>query len=96
MAAYLVVDTMISDAEEYEGYKLGAKPLAEKHGGEYLARGGALTVLEAGLWSPTRLVIIRFPDVAAARAFADDPDYQPLKARRQSAATCTLAIVEGV
>ena len=96
MAAYLVVDTRIGDAEAYERYKLGAKPIAERHGGEYLARGGALTVLEAGLWTPSRLVIIRFPDAAAAKAFADDPEYQPLKALRQGAATCTLAIVEGV
>jgi uncharacterized protein (DUF1330 family) len=96
MAAYLVVDTAIEDSEAYERYKLGAKPIAERHGGEYLARGGALTVIEDGLWTPTRLVIIRFPDVAAAQAFADDPDYQPLKALRQGAAKCTLAIVEGV
>ena len=96
MAAYLVVDTLIKDAAAYERYKLGAKPIAERHGGEYLARGGALNVLEAGLWTPSRLVIIRFPDMAAARAFADDPEYRPLKAVRQGAATCTLAIVEGV
>jgi uncharacterized protein (DUF1330 family) len=96
MAAYLVVDTRIEDADAYERYKLGAKPIAERHGGEYLARGGALTVLEAGLWTPSRLVIIRFPDAGAAQAFADDPEYQPLKAVRQGAAACTLAIVEGV
>jgi uncharacterized protein (DUF1330 family) len=96
MAAYLVVDTAIEDSEAYERYKRGAKPIAERHGGEYLARGGALTVIEDGLWTPTRLVIIRFPDVAAAQAFADDPDYQPLKALRQGAAKCTLAIVEGM
>ena len=96
MAAYLVVDTRIENAEAYERYKVGAKPIAERHGGEYLARGGALTVLEDGLWTPSRLVIIRFPDVEAAKAFADDPAYAPFKAIRQGAATCTLAIVEGV
>ncbi len=96
MAAYLVVDTKISDAAAYDSYKVGAKPIAERHGGEYLARGGALTVLEDGLWTPARLVIIRFPSVAAAQAFADDPDYLPFKTMRQGAATCTLAIVEGV
>ena len=96
MAAYLVVDTLINDAAAYDAYKLGAKPIVERHGGEYLARGGALTVLEAGLWSPSRLVIIRFPDADAARAFADDPAYQPFKAMRQGAATSTLVIVEGI
>ena len=74
MAAYLVVDTLINDAAAYDDLQARAKPIVERHGGEYLARGGALTVLEAGLWSPSRLVIIRFPDADAARAFADDPD----------------------
>ncbi|HVL21030.1 MAG TPA: DUF1330 domain-containing protein [Amaricoccus sp.] len=96
MAAYLVVDTAISDGETYDRYKVAARPIAERHGGEYLARGGALDVIETDLWTPSRLVIIRFPDTAAARAFCDDPDYQPVKALRHAAARSTLAIVEGV
>ena len=96
MAAFLVVDTAISDSAAYEGYKAAARPIAEKHGGEYLARGGTLDVIESDLWTPTRLVIIRFPDMAAARAFIDDPDYAPVKAVRLRAARATVAIVEGL
>jgi uncharacterized protein (DUF1330 family) len=96
MAAYLIVDTAITDTAAYDRYKAGAKPIAEKHGGEYLARGGQLDVIENDLWTPTRLVVIRFPDMAAAHAFCDDPDYAPLKAMRQGAAKATLAIVDGM
>jgi uncharacterized protein (DUF1330 family) len=96
MAAYLIVDTAITDNAAYDRYKAGAKPIAEKHGGEYLARGGRLDVVESDLWTPTRLVVIRFPDMAAARAFCDDPDYAPLKEIRHGAAKATLAIVEGM
>jgi uncharacterized protein (DUF1330 family) len=96
MSAYLVVDTLITDADAYETYKLRARPIVERHGGEYLARGGALHVLEAGLWSPARLVIIRFPDMAAARAFTDAPEYAPVKAIRLGASQATLAIVDGI
>lgn len=96
MTAYLVVDTAIEDAEAYETYKLRAKPIAERHGGAYLARGGALQVIEDDLWTPSRLVIISFPDAGAARAFVDDPDYAPVKAIRQGAARATLAIVDGL
>jgi uncharacterized protein (DUF1330 family) len=39
MAAYLIVDTLLDDPDVYEEYKLKAKPLIEKFGGEYLARG---------------------------------------------------------
>lgn len=96
MTAYLLVDTRISHPEVYEAYKVRAKPIAEKHGGEYLARGGAIDLVEDDLWTPTRLVIIRFPDMAAARAFVDDPEYVPVRKIRQSAAAATIAIVDGI
>ncbi|MCL5775746.1 DUF1330 domain-containing protein [Limibaculum sp. FT325] len=96
MAVYLIVDTKISDPAIYEDYKARARPLIEKHGGEYLARGGALEVFEADLWHPTRLVIIRFPNIEAARAWRDDPAYAECRAIRQSVAKSTLAVVEGL
>ncbi len=68
MSAYLIVDSEIHDADAYDRYKAAARPILERHGGEYLARGGALDVIEDGLWTPTRLVIVRFPDMASARA----------------------------
>jgi uncharacterized protein (DUF1330 family) len=58
MAAYLVVDTAIENADEYEKYKALAKPIAEKYGGVYRARGGDMDVRETDLWTPTRMVII--------------------------------------
>jgi uncharacterized protein (DUF1330 family) len=96
MSAYLIVDTKINDAAGYEDYKRLAKPLVEKHGGEYLARGGALHIAEADLWSPERLVIIRFPSMEQAQGFLDSDEYAPVRALRRAAADCTLAIVEGL
>jgi len=40
MSAYLIVDTKISNPTVYEEYKKLAKPIAEKYGGVYKARGG--------------------------------------------------------
>ncbi len=96
MAAYLVVDTDITDAEAYERYKALSRPTVEAYGGEYLARGGALDVIESDLWTPTRLVIIRFPDAAAARAWADSPEYAPVKPIRHGATRATVAVVDGI
>lgn len=96
MSAYLIVDTKIQDAAAYDRYKAHVMPIVERFGGRYLARGGALQVLEGDLWTPTRLVIIEFPDRAAAQGFADDPDYQPVKAIRHGAADCTVVILDGM
>ncbi len=42
MSAYIIVDTQITDPQAYEAYKQLAKPIAEKFGGIYRARGGAM------------------------------------------------------
>ena len=96
MSAYLIVDTQIENPEEYEQYKALARPIAEKYGGVYRVRGGEMDVLETDLWTPTRIVIIEFPDMDSARAFANSPEYAPVKPLRRDNAKCTLAIVEGV
>lgn len=95
MSAFVVVDTDIKNPEAYEQYKKLAKPIAEKFGGVYRVRGGAIDVRETDLWSPTRIVIIEFPDVQSARAFVDSEEYAPVKPIRNDNADCTLFIVEG-
>jgi len=95
MSAYLIVDTQIDNPEAYEEYKRLASPIARKYGGNYLARGGTLDIVESDLWTPTRMVIIEFPDMAAARAFVDSEEYAPVKPLRQQNARCTLVILEG-
>ena len=95
MAAYVIVDTRVNDPEEYEQYKALARPLAEKYGGRYLARGGEMRVVQDELWSPTRLVLLEFPDAATANAFLDSDEYAPVKDMRLAHADCTLVVIEG-
>jgi uncharacterized protein (DUF1330 family) len=95
MSAFLIVDTEIENADKYEEYKKLAKPIAEKYGGNYRARGGILDVIETDLWTPTRVVIIEFPDMASARAFVDSEEYAPVKPLRRNNAKCTLFILDG-
>ena len=95
MAAYLIVDVVVTDPAGYEQYRAGVPALIRKHGGEYLVRGGNLEVIE-GAWKPQRLVVLRFPDRAAAQAFIDDPEYRPLKELRHRVARTDLVLVDGV
>ena len=95
MPSYLIVNVDVHDPEKYDAYKSGVVPLVNRHGGEYLVRGGHHDVIE-GDWNPTRLVLFRFPDRASIDAFMDDPDYQPLKQLRQSIATTDLVAVDGI
>ena len=93
--AYLIADTKIHDPEKYEAYKRFAKPIVEEFGDEYIVRGGRLDVAQADLWSPSRLVVIRFPNRDAALAFLSSEAYQPVKAIRLQASEATVTVVEG-
>ena len=96
MTTYLIVDTLLENPELYEEYKLKARPLVEQHGGEYLARGGQLTLRETDLWSPTRMVLIRFPDAASANTFYDSAEYQAILPVSRQSARRTMIMLEGL
>jgi uncharacterized protein (DUF1330 family) len=95
MAAYLIADVDVHDAAEYEKYKAAIPALIRKHGGETLARGGAVEVFE-GEWKPHRLVLFRFPALEAIRAFLNDPEYRPWKELRLRISKGNLVGIEGV
>ena len=96
MAAFVIADTRIENAGEYEEYKKQARAIAESYGGKYRVRGGEMHVVDIELWSPTRLVIIEFPDMQSARAFVDSPEYAPVAKLRHANAKSTVVVVEGV
>ncbi len=95
MAAYLLANLTVRDAQKFEAYRQAVPAVIARFGGRYLVRGG---VVEAKEGDPglNRVVILEFPDMAAARAFYDSPDYAPLLALRLAAADGTLVLVEGV
>lgn len=96
MTAYLIVDTLLDNPLLYEEYKAKAKPLAEQFGGEYLVRGGNMTVKEADLWKPTRIVVVKFPNADAANSFYDSPQYQAILPISKKSARRTGFVVQGV
>ena len=75
MPAYLIVETDITDPEQYEQYKAASPGAIAAGGGRFLVRGGDMAVLE-GDWHPSRLVVVEFPDLEAAKAFYESDEYQ--------------------
>ena len=95
MPAYIIVETDIHDAEQYELYKQAAPAAVSAGGGRFIARGGELAVLE-GEWQPKRLVLLEFPDLEAAKRFYDSPEYHEAKRLREGAASFNMVAVEGL
>ena len=95
MAAYVVAIINIKDAKRYENeYVQGVRPLMAKYGGRSLMASDSPDLKE-GDWPPGRLIVIEFPDKAAAEAWYADPAYRPLLELRGSISDSLLAIVEG-
>ena len=95
MAAYLIADVDVTDAATFDEYKREVAATEARHGGRYLARGGATRVLE-GDWDPHSLVIVEFPDMAALTAWYDSPEYERLKEIRFRSARTRIIAIEGM
>ncbi len=95
MPAYLIVETDITDPEQYEQYKAASPGAIAAHGGRFVVRGGETAVLE-GDWSPKRLVVVEFEDLEAAKRFYDSPEYQAAMKLREGAASLNMVAVEGI
>jgi uncharacterized protein (DUF1330 family) len=95
MPAYLIVETDITDPEQYEHYKAASPGAIAASGGRFVVRGGEMAVLE-GDWNPKRLVVVEFPDLETAKKFYESPEYQEAIKLRTGAASLNMVAVEGV
>jgi uncharacterized protein (DUF1330 family) len=93
MAAYLVATVRISDATRFAEYGKAIAGLSERFGGEYVVRGKVAEVLEGGTDPDERVVVSRFPDAAAARAYVASPEYQAGAALREGAAVVEMRLL---
>jgi len=94
--AYLIVESQITDPEQFKAYMAAAPAVAKAFGGEYLVRGGRMDVLE-GDWKPPRLTVLAYPSFEQARAMYDSPGYVAARQLRHGATACfNMVVVEGV
>jgi uncharacterized protein (DUF1330 family) len=95
MKAYLVGFFQITEAQKYHAeYVKPALALISKHGGKPLIIADDCVPKEGRL-PDGRFVVIEFPNMEAAEAFYNDPDYQSIKPVRQALTRSILAFVQG-
>ncbi|MGO2241565.1 MAG: DUF1330 domain-containing protein [Halomonas sp.] len=95
MPAYVVLTREHThDAQEMEQYATKAKAAREGHAPQPLAFYGDVEVMEGS--SMEGAVILRFSDMAAARAWYQSPAYQEARKHRFQRADYRVFIVEGV
>ena len=94
MPAYVIAEVDVTDPAAYTLYADKAPGVTLPAGGKYLARAGKVECLE-GTPPKSRVVVIEFPDMAAARAFYYGRAYQEIIPLRQAASAGRLFLVEG-
>ena len=95
MAAYLLADVTVTDPERMARYREWSTRAMQEHGAEVLVRGGESEVLE-GPWTPGRLVLLKFPDRAAAKRFYASQTYTHARTLREGAGIMRMVVVDGV
>lgn len=93
MAAYLVATVRISDPVKFADYAKAIAKLSERFGGDYIVRGKVSQVMEGNTDPEERVVVSRFPDADAARAYVASPEYRAGAALRQGAAVVELRLL---
>ena len=93
MTAYVIVQTYVSDPAGMEEHKRLAYDAAQKSGGKYLSRGGAMEHVE-GDWDVPRLVLLEFPSAARAKEFYESPDYTAARKAREGKARFVMTLLE--
>ena len=95
MPAYVIGDVREAwDAEALQEYRRRNTDAVAAHGGRFLIRGGEHELLE-GEWDTLRIVVMEFPDTAAARAWWESADYEAIKPLRRGASKTNIILVDG-
>lgn len=91
--AYMIVLGEVTDRAAFmDGYAAKLPPLYEKYGGNYLALGRGIEVLE-GRYGAESYMIAEWESMEAARAFWHSPEYQALKEARKDWARFDVLLI---
>jgi len=95
MPAYVIANIEVTDPKGYEEYRSRSLATVQKFGGRFIVRGGEHERKE-GEWTPKRLIILEFPDMATARRWYDSETYQSIIPYRSGTAKTELVLVDGI
>lgn len=95
MAAYVIVQVNVTDEARYDEYKKVTPGTLELYGGRFLVRGGASEDLE-GTRPNSRIVLLEFDSMDAAKTWYNSPEYGEARALRAEAAEAIFTVVDGV
>lgn len=94
MKAYWITRCHVHNSDEYDEYIKLAGPAINKHGGNFLVRGGKQIELEGGPYE--RTVLVEFNSMQEAKLCYESSDYQEALRHSLNSSNRHVVLVEGV
>ena len=94
MAAFIVATVRMTNREAFMRYVEQLGDLSAQFGGEPIVRGAATAILDGEAEPGERVVVTRFPDADAIRAYFSSPAYQAARTHRIGAGEAIIRLVE--
>lgn len=92
--AFIVTIVNVQDADAFATYRAAIASVNDRLGGDMLARGTTLELLEGDdAAADERVVVIGFDSVDAARDYIRSPDYQAAQPLRDAAGRFRIRLV---
>ncbi|WP_193100238.1 DUF1330 domain-containing protein [Burkholderia sp. Z1] len=95
MAVYLLAQLRFTQRDAYDRYQAHFMDVFRRFDGRLLAADDAPVALE-GEWDRNKVVLMSFPDEAAARRFIESPEYQAISVDRHAGADTLALLVHGL
>jgi uncharacterized protein (DUF1330 family) len=95
MAAYFISDASVKNAEALGMFRARAAASIARYGGRYIARSSSVQTVE-GIWKPSAIIIIEFPDLERAKTWYRSAEYASALAVPDDAISRDMILVEGI
>lgn len=94
MSVYIIAQLKFTRRELYDRYQSRFMGVFKKFNGKLLVADAHPVVLE-GDWPHDKVVVMEFPDAAAAQEFHESPEYQEIAVDRKAGADAVVLTVRG-
>jgi len=94
MSVYVIAQLSFTDRAAYDRYQARFRDVFQQFEGRLLAADEHPVVLE-GTSDAQKVVVMSFPDEAAARQFLESPEYEEISQDRRAGARTVALLVHG-
>jgi uncharacterized protein (DUF1330 family) len=95
MSVYVVVQLTVHDRDRYDVYSAALPAVLTQYGGSVIVADDSPRAIE-GEWSGNRVVVLRFPDRDAVRAWGSSAEYQAIVGDRHASSDTIALLVRGL